>query len=421
MAIPNLRDLISSARPNLAPYESLRKHIHENPELGEQESETAKFIASQLDKFKAFDEIHTSIGGHGVAAVMRNGAGKTVLLRSELDGLPVLEQTGLEFASKAEQVDKMDGMTKPTMHACGHDMHMTCLLAATETLIRLRDHWSGTLIVLFQPNEERGAGAKAMVDGGLYDKIPKPDVLFGQHVMPFRAGRLGLKVGAQMAASDSFKITLFGRGGHGSMPNRTIDPVVMGAAVVMRLQTIVSREIDPSEEVAVVTVGSLKAGEAENVISDRAILRVNVRTVDTQTRKRVLAAIRRMVEAECMASNAPKPPLFEETSSFPLTINDEDVTKDLHEAFRNVFDEFNPNQPRVNGSEDFTVLGSSIGRPCAFWLVGCTDPEKWDEAEKKGTLMEDIPANHSPFFAPVMQPTLTIGTDALVAAALSVM
>ena len=295
---------------------------------------------------------------------------------------------------------------------------MTCLLAAAELLVKIKHSWTGTLIVLFQPAEERGAGARAMVEDGLYAKIPVPDIVLGQHVMPYRAGHMGTRVGLMASAADSFKITLYGRGGHASQPHRTIDPVVMAAQVVVRLQTVVSREVGP-DDTAVVTVGSVQAGQTENVISDRAEIKVNVRTINARTREKVLAAVRRIVKAECEASGAPREPLFEPTSMFPFTVNDRDVTEALQSPFAEHFESFDPNVDRLHGSEDFSILGTSQDRPCSFWIFGGVDPEKWDEAEKAGRTQEDIPINHSPFFAPVLQPTLRVGLDGLALAAVT--
>lgn len=411
-------------------YQGLYKHIHQHPELSLQEKATAELVRSHLLKLPCSPfEIHSDIGGHGLAGVFRNhegnaeeagGGGVTVLLRADMDALPVEETTGLEYASQVVMRDVADGMSKKVMHACGHDMHITCLLAAAERLVRMKDRWKGTLVVLFQPNEERGGGAQAMVDDGLYERVPVPDVVLGQHVVPKRAGTLSSNVGLIMAGSDNLRIRLYGRGGHSSMPHKTVDPVVMAASVVLRLQTIVSREVDPSD-MAVVTVGSLQAGQTENIIADFADIKVNVRSINTETRDKVLAAIRRIVKAESEASNAPREPEIVQISRFPPSINDEPTTKRLAASFLEYFgsDIFDPACQRMNFSEDFTVLATSRDRPCSFWFFGGTDSNLWDEATRRRSLDQDIPVNHSPFFAPVIQPTMQRGVDALTLAALT--
>lgn len=408
-------EIVRAISLDLTPYEDLYKHFHAHPELSKQEKATSETAAAHLSRLGVY-EIHTRIGGYGFAGVLRNGPGKTVLLRADMDALPVKEFTSLPYASTVTMNDT-NGVKKPVMHACGHDMHITCLLAAAELLSTIRSYWSGTLIVLFQPNEERGEGAQAMVDDGLYSKIPVPDYVFGQHVMRMRAGTVGSRPGTIMAAADSLKITLYGRGGHGSLPHQTVDPVLLAANVVVRLQSIVSREIDPSD-LAVVTVGSLHAGQAENVIPDRAELGVDFRSVSLETRDRILAAIKRVVEAECMASGSPKPPLFTPTRRFPPTFNDEQVTAELATSFGEHFEGFDGNTPRANVSEDFSILGTSHGRPCSFWFIGGIDPELWDETQSRDRLQE-VAGNHSPLFAPAIQPTMKTGVDALCIAALT--
>lgn len=258
-----------------------------------------------------------------------------------------------------------------------------------------------------------------MVDDGLYDKIPVPDYVFGQHVVPMRAGRVGNRKGVIMAAADSFRITVWGRGSHGSMPHRSVDPVVLAANIVLRLQTIVSREVDPSE-MAVVTVGSLQAGSTENVIADHAVLKVDIRTTSSKTRERVLAAMRRIIKAECEASNSPKEARIERTRRFPLTINNDNIAGDLISSFTEFFKgDFDPEQPPMNASEDVSILASSIGKPYNFWFFGGVKHELWDHAEKEGRLFEDIPVNHSAYFGPAIQPTMRIGYEALCVAALT--
>ncbi|KAJ5787343.1 Amidohydrolase [Penicillium paradoxum] len=416
MAQKVFSEILSTAAIDLRSYEELYKHFHAHPELSLQEKATSQTIASHLSKLGAY-EVHTNIGGYGLVGILRNGVGKSILLRADMDALPVKELTGLPYASSVTMLDA-DGVEKPVMHACGHDMHVTCLLAAAEVMAHAQDAWSGTLIVLFQPNEERGGGAQAMVDDGLYSKIPTPDYVFGQHVMRMRAGSVGSRPGTIMAAADSLKITLYGRGGHGSMPHQTVDPVLLAAHIVVRLQDIVSREVDPSD-LAVLTVGSLQAGQTENIIADRAEIGVDFRTVTLETRQKILSSIQRIVEAECIASGSPKPPLFAPTRRFPPTLNDQQAALQLAESFGDYFEDFDGDTPRTNVSEDFSTLGTSHGLPCSFWFIGGIDPKLWDKAERGEAPKEEIAGNHSALFAPVIQPTLKTGMDALCVAALT--
>ena len=279
---------------DLGGYEDLYKHLHSHPELSLHEKNTSATVAAHK-ALRAY-KVHSGIGGHGVVGVLSNSDGPTILLRADMDALPVKEKTGLDYASKA--TDKDGG---PVMHACGHDMHVTCLLGAAAWLADAKDKWSGTLIVLFQPNEERGKGARAMVDDGLYGKIPEPDVVLAQHVQPGRAGKVAVKAGTMIASADSFKITVHGRGGHGSMPQLCIDPVLIAASIVVRLQGIVAREVDP-QDTAVVTVGSIHAGSSDNIIPDSAELLLDMRTQKEETRQKILKAIKRIVEKVSLVS-----------------------------------------------------------------------------------------------------------------------
>ena len=298
-------------------------------------------------------------------------------------------------------------------------MHITSLLAAAELLIKARDHWAGTLILCFQPAEERGAGARAMVDDGLYLKVPVPDVVLGGHVMPFRAGYIGTKRGLMASAADSFDVTLHGRGGHGSQPHRTVDPVVLAAHTIVRLQTVVARETDPADAV-VVTVGAVHAGDAENVIAARADLKLNVRTIAADTRARVLRALKRVIDAESAASGAPAPPEITATTSYPFLVNDGAATARVEGAFGAHFGgAYDAAAVRLGGSEDFGVLATSVGRPACFWAYGGTPPDVWDAAEAQGRLLDAVPINHSPHFAPAIQPTLKVACDAYAVAALA--
>lgn len=410
-------DLLNKGSVDLAPYEDLYKWFHTHPELSLQEKHTSERVAAHLTSLGAFD-IQTHIGGYGVVGVLRNGPGKTIMLRADMDALPVKEITNLPYASEVTMLNG-DGVEQPVMHACGHDMHMTCLLATAEALVKMQDAWSGTLIVVFQPNEERGGGAQAMVDDGLYSKIPVPDYIFGQHVMRLRAGTVGCRPGTLMAAADSMNITVFGRGGHGSLPHQAVDPAVLAAHIVVRLQSIVSREVDPSD-LGVVTVGSLHVGQAENIIADRAEIGLDLRTVKIETRQQILSAVQRIVEAECMASGSPRPPIFTPTRRFPPTDNDAYLAAELATSFQQHFHEhFDGDIPRTNVSEDFSNLARCKDLPCCFWLVGGIDPELWDRVHGDETVTEDIPSNHSARFAPVIQPTMKAGVDALCIAALT--
>ena len=382
------------------------KDLHRNPEVSLDEHKTADRIAAELEGLGL--EV-TRISATGLVAVIDNGTGPTVLARADIDALPVTEDTGLDFASEVDGV----------MHACGHDMHAAAMLGAVRLLKENQDAWSGTYIALFQPAEENAAGAKAMIDDGLTDKVPTPDVALAQHVMPLPAGKIFTAAGPVMSAGDSVKITVFGRGAHGSMPHLSVDPVVLAASIVLRLQTIVSRETEPGE-FAVVTVGASNAGSKSNIIPDRAELLLNVRTYDTAVRKRVIASIERIVRGECEAAGTPKEPTFEYFDQFPLTDNSEAVNDTITEALTEFFGtEAVLEATPATASEDFSELPKAFGVPYAYWFVGSFDAEKYQAAEEAGTVLTDVPANHSPFFAPELEPTLEIATKAQVVGALA--
>jgi amidohydrolase len=336
----------------LPELERVYTDIHAHPELSMQEARTARVAADRL-RGAGYD-VTGGIGQTGVVGLLRNGEGPTVMLRADMDALPVREQTGLPYASTQTATDST-GKTVPVMHACGHDMHVTWLIGAATLLADTRDSWKGTLMPVFQPAEETGTGAQAMVDGGLLTRFPKPDVVLGEHVMVGPAGSIGSRVGVITSAADSLQIRMFGRGAHGSMPQASIDPVVMAAATVLRLQTIVSRELAASEA-AVVTVGSLQAGDKENVIPDEAVIKLNVRTFAEDVRTRVLAAITRIVNAEAAASGAPKPPEITPLDRYSLVTNDPDATRRVVDAFRAHFgsDRVREAKP-TSASEDLLV------------------------------------------------------------------
>ncbi|MGV9796959.1 amidohydrolase [Mycobacterium sp. NPDC003449] len=386
--------------------ESLYQDLHRHPELSHQEHRTAGAVAERLNS--AGLRVREGIGGTGVVGILRNGDGPTVLLRADMDALPVTEATDLPYASD----------TAGVMHACGHDVHVTCLLGAVELLANGTGHWNGTVVALFQPAEEAGDGARGMVDDGLAQLVGPVDVAFAQHVLPAPAGMVGTRGGPVLAAADSMRITVHGRGGHGSMPQATVDPVVLAAMIVIRLQTIVSREVAPAETV-VLTVGSIRSGAKSNVIGDHAVLELNLRTYDTSVRAAVLDAIRRVVTAECQASDSPREPEFELYDSFPLTVNDEAVTQRIDAAFRGYFGaDRAQTMGAQSASEDFSDIPAALGVPYSYWGIGGIDERVYRTAAAAVRVSADIPVNHSPRFAPVLQPTLDTGTQALVVAAL---
>jgi amidohydrolase len=396
----------------LAKLEGIYKDIHANPEIAMQEQRTAGIAANWLRE-QGY-EVTEGVGGTGVVGLLRNGEGATVLLRADMDGLPMRENTGLSYASTKTTTDQ-SGQEVPVAHSCGHDMHVTWLMGATRILAANKDKWRGTVMAVFQPAEETGEGARAMVKDGLAKRFPKPTVALAQHVLPLPSGQTAIRSGILLSQSNSLQVKLFGRGGHGSSPETTVDPVVMAAATVMRLQTVVSREIAMTDN-AVVTVGSLQAGRSANVIPNEAVLQLNIRTLDDQVRDQVLSAVRRIVNGEASMSGAPKPPEITALGQFPLTVNDEDATRKVAEALRQRLgaERVRPTGP-ASASEDFSELPGAWNVPSVYWIVGGTDPQKYAEAERTGKLNE-LPSNHSPEFAPVVNPTLRTGIEAMLAA-----
>ncbi|MDS1269255.1 amidohydrolase [Lipingzhangella sp. LS1_29] len=404
---------LNAIRPTLT---ELYKDLHQHPELSFAEHRTAEVVAQRLSEIGL--EVTTGVGHTGVVGVLRNGVGPTVLLRADFDALPVAEQTGLAYASTATGTDP-DGTTVPVMHACGHDMHVSCLEGALRLLRNAAHLWSGTVLAVFQPAEEIGTGARAMIEDGLFERFGTPSVCLGQHVMPVPAGTVAAHPGPCFSASDSFRVTLHGTGGHGSRPEAAVDPVVMAAATVMRLQTVVSREI-AGDDMAVVTVGSLHAGSKENIIPDSAELKLNIRSYDEEVRQTVLAAVRRIIHAESVAAGAPREPRIEPLGEFPVLVNTPEATEHTMDAFRDHFGDSRVfDSGRITGSEDVGLFAEAAGAPNCYWLFGGADPDTYARAAEAGRVAQDIPANHSPFFAPVIEPTLGTGVSAMVTAALA--
>ena len=408
--------IVDRFRPKLDRFETIYRAIHKDPELSLQEEKTAKIAANELKRLGY--EVTEGVGGHGVVGILKNGPGKTVLLRADMDALPIEEKTGLEYASTKTMRDA-DGNEKPVMHACGHDMHVATLLAAAALLQAARSHWSGVLIVLFQPNEERNGGAKAMVDDGLYDRIiPIPDIILGQHVVPLKTGVIAIRSGPVLTAADSFDVRVFGKGGHAGSPQHCIDPVLTTSLIIVRLQTIVSREVSPTD-VAIISCGSIHAGSAGNVIPDYVDLKVNVRTYSPQVRKKVLASMERIFNAEAQASGVEQMPAIKQIERTPMTVNNPNRTRPLTDAFRTYFKDNTWKMEQDTATEDFDNLASPHRIPYVYWNYGGTDADKWDDANEKHKLSELIPENHSAYFAPVIEPTMHTGTDAFALAALT--
>lgn len=375
-----------------ADREDLYKHFHRNPELSSAEFQTIERIRAEL-KNMGIDKL-VDVTDTGAVAIIENGPGPVVALRGDIDALPVSEQTGLDYASEVHGV----------MHACGHDFHITTLLGAVDAFASNRDAWSGTLVAVFQPAEETASGARAMVEADIASVMPKPDVYLGQHVMASQAGVISMPETAVMSTMESIRVRVFGAGSHGSMPHLGVDPIVLAAHIITRLQTVVAREISPFD-FGVVTVGAVNAGTKSNIIPESAELLINTRAMSIEIQEKIRAAIERIVRSECQTAGSPKEPTFEYYDRAPLTFNDPDAHAVVASAFTEAFGEEYEVVSPSTASEDFSVIPDALGVPYVFWFVGgYEDPEK-------------APGNHSPFFAPTIQPTLDRSLEAFVTAA----
>ena len=396
----------ASVEAVLPQMESLYIDLHQHPELSFHEQRTAATLAEDLRKL-GFD-VTTGVGKLGVVGVLKNGTGPTVMLRTELDALPVKEQTGLAYASQVTTHNE-SGVEVPVMHACGHDVHMSAWIGTATLLSQARDQWRGTLVLIGQPAEETVGGAAAMLKDGLFTRFPKPDYVIAFHDdSDLPAGMVGFTPGYSHANVDSVDITIYGKGGHGAMPQTTVDPIVIAARTVLSLQTIVSRELDPRDP-AVITVGSIHGGTKHNIIPDSVHLQLTVRSYKPETRKHLLASIERIARAESEAGNAPRPPLMEVSDSSDSVYNDPKLTERVAAVLRRRLGSNNVvEMPPKMVAEDFSEYGKT-GVPTVMFFVGAVDPAKYREARASGT---PLPSLHSSHFAPDLKPTLETAIEA---------
>jgi len=407
---PEVDRLVGSQYPRL---ETIYKDLHAHPELGFQEVRTAAKLAAEM-RALGF-EVTEGVGKTGVVALLRNGAGPTVMLRTELDALPMEEKTGLPYASHAKAVS--NGRETMVAHSCGHDIHMTSWLGAASTLVAMKGQWQGTLMFVAQPAEELVNGAKAMLDDGLFRRFPKPDYAYALHTSPGPYGAIGYNVGAITSNSDGLEIVFKGRGGHGSAPDKTIDPIAMAARFIVDVQTVVSREKDPME-FGVVTVGAVQAGTVGNIIPDSATLRGTIRSYKPEVRAKLLDGVRRTARATAMMAGAPEPEVALVEGGLAV-VNNSALVGRTEAVLRAAFGvPVVQRVPPITASEDFSAYLNE-GVPGMFFFVGVSDPKDVVASMKPGG--KPLPFNHSPYFAPVPQPSITMGVQALSLAVLDLL
>ena len=412
------QDLGAAVRQDMPELIALYRDLHQHPELSMQETRSAGLLAEEARRLGF--EVTTGVGGTGVVAVLRNGDGPVVMLRADMDALPVEEQTGLPFASRARGTS-LAGVESGIMHACGHDTHMAAWVGTARRLVAMRDRWSGTLVMVGQPGEEIGQGALAMINDGLFTRFPKPAYAIAFHdSASLPAGTIGYSVGPALANVDSVDVTVHGVGGHGAYPHTTRDPIVLGSRIVTTLQTLISRELNPLDS-AVVTVGSFQSGTKHNIISDEAKLLITVRSYTPEIRTQLLDGIRRVVRGEAIAAGIPEDRMpdisIRETDYTPATINSDRLTQSTAALFRQHFGEARVRQvPPVMAGEDFSRyrLADPSIESLIFW-VGGVPQERWEEAEGNP---QRLPSLHSPFWAPQADAVIATATEAMVIAAL---
>lgn len=404
-------------------YESLfqlYRHLHANPELSFQEAKTAERIQKELES--AGYQVTSGIGGYGLVGVLKNGDGPVLMIRTDLDGLPVTEQTGLEYSSRIK-IRTEQGNEVGVMHACGHDVHMTSFIGTARLMSQFRKHWRGTLLMIGQPAEERGGGAKAMLEDGLFQKFPRPDHVLAMHDnASLETGKVGVVEGNALAGVDSVDLTIRGVSGHGAYPQATKDPIVLSAQIILALQTIVSREIPPIEP-AVLTVGSIHGGTKHNIIPDEVRLQITVRYYSDSVRATILEGIERISKNLALAAGVPQDrlPVMKVSESIPPTINNPQLTRQIQTVMELVLGKENVvNQGPVMGGEDFGFYGRTADKIpiCIFWL-GAVNRSRYQEALKPGG--SPLPSLHSSLFAPDPEPTIKTGVKAMTAAALALL
>lgn len=396
---------------------ALYQHLHTHPELSLQEEQTAARMVAELTKLGF--EVTTKVGGHGVVGVLKNGAGPTVMVRTDLDALPVAEQTGVPYASKVRVRDRF-GNDTGVMHACGHDVHMTSWVGTARTLVALKDRWSGTLVFVGQPAEEIGVGARAMLEDGLFKRFPKPDYCLALHCdAQLPVGQIAYSEGLALANVDTVDVTVKGKGGHGASPHSTVDPIVLAARIVLDLQTIVSREVNPTDP-AVVTVGSIHGGTKHNIIPSEVKLQITVRTTKDSVRDHVLKAIDRICKSAAEGARAPAPEVKVNLEEFtPSTVNDVKLTRRVTGLFRELLGEENVKErPPIMGGEDFGRFGKD-GTPICIYFLGTIPRERYDEGQMPGGPI--LPSLHSDRFAPLPEPSIRTGVRTMTLAVTDLM
>ena len=412
--IPKVKQATEAEIGNLV---ELYKYIHSHPELSTQEEQTAKRLAQELRAIGF--TVTENVGGHGLVGIFKNGDGPTVMVRTDMDALPVVEQTGVNFASKVRTRDR-NGNTVGVMHACGHDIHMSYWVGSARVLVKLKDQWSGTLMFIAQPSEEIGLGARQMIEDGLFTKFPKPDYALAIHADALKpVGTIAYTEGLAMANVDSVDVTVRGVGGHGAAPHNGIDPIVLAARIVLDLQTIVSREVEPGVP-AVVTVGSIHGGTKHNIIPNEVQLQLTVRTTTDETRDHVLKAIDRIAKSAATGAGAPAPSVKVNLEEYtPSTFNDVKLTQSTVKVLKNLLGDENV-QPRpvIMGGEDFGRYGRA-GVPICMYFLGTIPKEKYVASKKENA--EPLPGMHSDRYIPLPEPSIRIGVESMTLAVIDLL